>query len=1037
MSETETDRLADLRSYGVLDTPAEARFDGLTALAADLFETPMAVISLIDHDRQWFKSVLGIAPGQTPRQEAFCDHTIRLGAGEVMVVPDARADPRFRDNPQVVGPPYIRFYAGAVLHSPDGHGLGSLCVIDTRPRDDFGDRDRRRLSRLAALAMDELELSRVAHHAAARLDLLHMAEAMSGVGHWRLNAADHRVFWSTEVYRIHGVEPGAFDPNLGGALDFYHPEDRTVVTDALERALTQGRDFAFELRLTRADGALRRVRSRGVCQRDATGQVVAVTGVFQDVTEDADRIERAERSERRYRLLADHMGDVITRIRLDGSSSYISPAIVELLGWTGPDMRGRSALEFVHPDDRSRILGVFTDLAQGRDSLTVEHRALHRDGASVWVETRFRLVRDAEGQPREIVAVIRDIQARKAAEAALAESDGRYRLLAENANDMIARMKPGGEILLVTPGCRHVLGLEPEALIGRRTVNLMHPDDLPAVQAYFRSLEGLGPGGRLPPYQFRARHAQGHWVWLEGQPRLVFDPKAAVCIEVEDVVRDITARKRLEQDLEAAKTEAEVAAAAKSDFLSTMSHEIRTPLNGVLGFAEILAGTALDEEQGRYVQRIRTAGKGLSRLIDDILDVAKVEAGKMTLEARPFDLRRTVEEVVDLTRQAQAGRPLAFSASVEGGVVSAQTGDEQRLRQILLNLLGNAAKFTPEGRVDMRVAVREGKLVLTVSDTGVGIAPEALDRLFESFTQADPTVSRRFGGSGLGLSISRSLARLMGGDLVLDSREGEGTQVTLTLPDRPTTIGTGEASTGPALSERRRLRILAVDDVEANLELVSLFLSRSGHSVVALPSGEAALDRLGVDHAFDLVLMDIQMPGLDGLETTRRIRALQGPASDIPVVALSANVLPEQVAACRAAGMVDHIRKPVTAVALDQALARLTPSGSEGKTVTPADAPAPADPLAALRDRYRRTLEDLPAQLDVLAGAPPATRWVDTGRLAHKLAGTAGAFGFHAVSEAAFALEAACDAAVPGADADAVEQALGQLRGAVEAAIRS
>lgn len=1039
---TEAERLAALEAYGVLDTPPESRFDGLTALAADLFDAPMSVISLIDRDRQWFKSVLGIQPGQTPRAEAFCDHTIRLGPGEVMVVPDARLDPRFADNPSVVGPPFVRFYAGAVLHSPQGHGLGSLCVIDTEPRTEFDDRARRRLSRLAALVMDELELSRVAQDSAARLELLHMAEAMSGVGHWRLNVSDSRVFWSDEVYRIHGVDPAGFDPNLGGAIDFYHPDDRPIVAEAIDRALRDGQDFAFELRLTRADGAVRRVRSRGVCQRDAGGKVAVLTGVFQDITNDAARVERAERSERRYRLLADNMGDVITRLRLDGSSSYISPAILDLLGWTGPQMRGRSALDFVHPEDRGAIQAVFRALADGCDSRTVEHRAVHRNGHPVWVETRFRLVRGADGHPYEIVAVIRDIEARKAAEAALAESDGRYRLLAENANDMIARMKPGGEITLVTPGCRHVLGLDPDALTGRRTVDLMHPDDLTAVHDYFRSLEALGPGGRLPPYQFRARHAHGHWVWLEGQPRLVFDPTGTVCVEVEDVVRDITVRKQLERDLEAAKAEADVAAAAKSDFLSTMSHEIRTPLNGVLGFAEVLARTDLDEDQSRYVQRIRLAGKGLSRLIDDILDVAKVEAGKMTLEASPFDLPGLVEEVVDLTRQARANRSLVFGVTVSERVSPGQIGDDQRLRQILLNLLGNAVKFTQEGRIDVAVTAVDGQLVLTVADTGVGIAPEALEGLFETFAQADATVARRFGGSGLGLSISRSLARLMGGDLTLESALGEGTRVILTLPDRPTARPRAEAPSSVDLGRRRCLRILAVDDVEANLELVALFLGQAGHRVETCGSGPDALAILQTDSEFDLVLMDIQMPGMDGLETTRRMRDLGGRAADIPVIALSANVLPEQVAACRAAGMVDHIRKPVTADALSLGLTRWagpSPQTPVPAPVTPGTVTAPVpgtDPLAALRNRYRRTLEQLPDQLAELAATPLEVRWIDTGRLAHKLAGTAGSFGYHDVSDAGFALEAACDSAVPGLPCPEAEDALDRLRHALECATR-
>ena len=221
----------------------------------------------------------------------------------------------------------------------------------------------------------------------AQLDLLDMAESMSGVGRFRYTLADERIEWSDEVYRIHGVEPDKFDPNLGGAIAFYHHDDQPKVSQAISDAVENQKNFSFQLRLRRADGELRHVKSKGICEVDADGQTLAVVGVFQDVTDHVLQVEALQRGERRYRLLADNMADVVTRIRMDGSSQYISPAIEALIGWTPAEMQGQSADNFVHPADRQLIADAFNELATGVPQKTVEHRALHKAGHSVWVET--------------------------------------------------------------------------------------------------------------------------------------------------------------------------------------------------------------------------------------------------------------------------------------------------------------------------------------------------------------------------------------------------------------------------------------------------------------------------------------------------------------------------------------------------------------------------------------------------------------------------------------------------------------------------
>jgi signal transduction histidine kinase/DNA-binding NarL/FixJ family response regulator len=298
MDALEQARCAALHAYDVLDTSPDPTLDRITALAAELLDTPTAAISLIDAERQWFKARVGDLPSETPRAHAFCDHTIREPCGETLLVEDARLDARFCDNPLVTGPDGIRFYLGAPLIDRQGYALGSLCVIDSRPRIDVSPRDRRRLQVLAGLVVDELELRRAARQVLEAQRLLALAESLAGVGHWRLRRKDNRLTWSDEVYRIHGLDPARFTPELNACIGFYHPDDRATVADAVRVALETRSGFSFQLRLLRADGALRHVACRGVCELDADNEPVAVFGVFQDVTEQAALVEAADAASR-------------------------------------------------------------------------------------------------------------------------------------------------------------------------------------------------------------------------------------------------------------------------------------------------------------------------------------------------------------------------------------------------------------------------------------------------------------------------------------------------------------------------------------------------------------------------------------------------------------------------------------------------------------------------------------------------------------------------------------------------------------------
>lgn len=381
-------------------------------------------------------------------------------------------------------------------------------------------------------------------------------------------------------------------------------------------------------------------------------------------------------------------------------------------------------------------------------------------------------------------------------------------------------------------------------------------------------------------------------------------------------------------------------------------------------------------------------------------------------------------EIVDLVRAGGSEPSATMTHMAAADLAAAYLGDEVRIRQILFNLVGNAAKFSRGGHVETQVQVSGGNLVFVVKDDGPGIPKDQIEKIFEAFSQLDGSTTRKYGGTGLGLSISRSLARLMEGDLTLESAPGEGLTATLILPAKPAaTVQPVESPVAPAHHTDRALRVMVVDDFEINRELLELGLQRAGHSVSSHGSARSALAALEDGELFDAILMDVQMPEMDGLEATQAIRRLPGAAAEIPVIGLTANILPEQVAECLASGMNEHLGKPVDIDQLIALLRRLPARAPEAPSATP-DASPPADPvMERLKSRYVDHLRALPGQLgDALRQDELAVAGKAVAALAHSTAGSAGVFGFPAVSEAAFSLEASAHRAAAG-DLERVELA--------------
>jgi PAS domain S-box-containing protein len=507
-----------------------------------------------------------------------------------------------------------------------------------------------------------------------------------------------------------------------------------------------------------------------------------------------------------------------------------------------------------------------------------------------------------------------DVTELEQAQAASRHSEARYRFLAENAPDMISRTSLTGEPLYVSPGSVRLFGYTPEEMAHQNAQEMVHPDDFERVMAAIFGQIEARKSRMDEPLCYRAKRKDGRWIWIETNPTLVFDDNGEP-IEFIDVIRDVTQAKTFEAELEEARRKAEAAAAAKAAFLANMSHELRTPLTSIIGFSRLLGDREeLADESRRYARRIFDASEALLTIINDVLDFSKLEAGQTQLEIQPLSVSHLVEETTGIVAIQAAAKGVALRAELDPRTPELIGGDVARLRQVLLNFLSNAVKFTARGAITVKTQwrgrKRSGRLRISVIDTGSGIAPENVGRLFERFSQAEVSINRTHGGTGLGLAISKGIIELMGGEVGVDTVLGEGSTFWIEVPAKAAVAKASKAADAATSADCPPLRILMVDDTAVNRELVKLMLEPLGCQIEEAAGGADGV-QAAMTRSFDLILMDVRMPGVDGLEATKLIRAVSALNRRTPILALTADVQPENAAACRSAGMDDMIAKPI------------------------------------------------------------------------------------------------------------------------------
>ena len=970
----EAQRLVALRHYAVLDTLPEASFDDLAELASHICQTPIAVISLIDENRQWFKARVGLDMTETTREMAFCAHAI-LQPTEVLEVSDACTDPRFSSNPLVTGDPRLRFYAGAPLVTPDGYALGTICALDHQPRT-LDDQQRKALRALSRQVVAQLELRRYASVLAreaeerkriefqlrqqldelatrkveadrailkvqqSRRALLSVVEdqkrtavslreteeryrlALSGANDavWDWDVVNHRIFFSPRWKEIRGltdVEVSDREEEWSGGI---HPEDSPRVFAAVEAHFAGTTElFAEEYRVRHKDGSWIWILDRGQARRDAAGKVVRMTGSETDIT--ARKV--AEQSLKLFRTLIDQASDAIEVVDPEtGRFLDMNVRGCQELGYTREEV---TALTTDEVDPTGGLEGFPRFVARLRESGLINTETQHRrkDGTMFPVEIASRIVR----LEREyIVTMARDITARKAAEAALRESEARYQRVMLGTSEGLWEWKIETGKQYCSPRWMEMLGYDPTETVQdyESFLALIHPDDVAPVMA---TTEEAIREHRPYRAEMRLRRKDGSYLWVLSRAIVDYGPDAKP-MTMTGSIADLTATREIEQQLrQSQKLE------AIGTLAGGIAHDFNNILSGIYGYTSLARWAANGNQQLLdYLGEIDQAGRRAAELVQQILTFSRNRGDDDHMELIPLD--RIVHEAVRLLRAASPAT-VAFQVHAAPLLPTVKANPSQ-LHQVVMNLGTNAIhamRNRPDAQLSLRLEtftsdealvqqfpnLTVGPYVrLTIRDNGHGMDVATQARVFEPFF----TTKGPGEGTGLGLSVVHGIIRNHHGAIRLTSDVGRGTAFEIFLP--ASAIAHVEPSPEAAEVPRGRgERILLVDDEPAIVIAGEMVLTQLGYQAVGETSVLAALDRLEREpHAFDLVLSDQTMPAMSGLTLAGRIRSLR---PNLPVVIASGHSDELTASNIKAAGVREVLSKPYSLEQLAAAVRRQLP----------------------------------------------------------------------------------------------------------------
>lgn len=854
-------RVAALRELDILDTPGDAGFDNLTRLAAGVFDVPIALVSLVDENRQWFKSSYGLCVAETARDLSFCTHVVQ--SGQILIIPDALEDPRFAHNPLVTGEPGIRFYAGAPIHSVSGFVLGTLCLLDTQPRQ----LSARQADYLADMARQADQLIQMHHQNRALEGEIARSNAVraryeaiikgAAAGIVRINGKGRmlevnrflcQMLGYTESELIgHNVKmlmPEEWSHNHDDYLAAYQKTgEARIIGTGREVAALHKHGELIPVHLAVSEVALE------ACTKDhAARQFIGILSDLRAIREARER----ERQERHLLELL-HQGLTDYHALVSGNTlwKFLKRALRDLTG-SEYAMIG----EVIDGDEPTLKIHAVTEIHQDEAALQYMHKLIEGD------------------------------------------------LKLGNANSLLGRVFARGETIIDN---------DFQAGLKAQHDSVAHPiSRLLAVPITDR--------GKIIGMYALANAPQSYG------PQIVewLKPFTSTCALLINLHRQMNEQQHLLVTVQASKEQAERASQAKTDFLSSMSHELRTPLNAILGFAQLLQNSRqpLPERQQRQVEQIVRSGRHLLSLINEVLDLARIESGHMSLSIEPIHMQEVIRDALDLIRPLAAQNDISLDVADDTTCHARIQGDYTRVKQVLINLLSNAIKYNRQGgSVSLRCEPSEAGYRISVRDTGIGIPADRVNELFQPFNRLGAELGG-IEGTGVGLALTHKLVSLMNGTIGVHSDIGQGSEFWFELPRAPDMAiadnpAASNASVLSAGSIPTRYRVLYIEDNPANQRLLQeLFDETSGIELICAHTAELGIE-LACSDPPDLILLDTDLPGINGF-TAQKLLHHNPLTTAIPVVGFSADASSEDLRNAQALGFTDYITKPFDLTALSQ-----------------------------------------------------------------------------------------------------------------------
>lgn len=752
------------------------------------------------------------------------------------------------------------------------------------------------------------------------------------------------------MFALYNCDPITVAPSYDIFLSAVHFDHRERVDQLLADAVAGKCEYNTEFPIETSSGEMRYIRAIGTVMHDASGNPTRMIGTNWDISNE-QRLHMVERERKRFRAAVQAVEGVLWTNDAEGRMVGEQPAWAALTGQQFSEYQGYGWADAVHPDDAQPTVDAWNEAVADTRTFVFEHRVKRHDGAWRLFSIRAIPLKDPEsGTLLEWVGVHTDITDQRDAETKLQDANtllteiaDDFRTLAEGISELCWMARPDGNIHWYNHRWYEYTGTIAADMEGWGWQSVHDPRVLPEIierwtasiasgQKFEMTFPLRGADGVFRPFLTRVVPSYDDHGRVTRWFGINIDVTEAQAMneELEERVEARTIELHgMAEELNAARQVAEEANQAKTRFLAGMSHEIRTPLNGILGYAQLLRlEGGLSATQRERVDAMLGAGRHLLDLITSVLDISEIEAGNLSLQVEEVDLSRLSGECLDVVASIAEEKSLSLDISIEKGVPRKFFTDPTRLRQILLNFLGNAVKFTSDGGVELRLLsppVGNG-IRVEIADTGPGIAPALQKRLFQEFERLRSADNEKIEGSGLGLAFSARLVALMGGTIGFQERPSGGSVFWVELPSATASTSllqeVDNAVAAVPVARANQLRVLVVDDVDINREIAQAFLVSQGYEVTCAEGGAEAVAAATNDDEYDIILMDVSMPEIDGLEATRRIRSLPGRRGSKPIVGLTAHVFAEKIAECFEAGMDDHLPKPFTHEALAQVVSR-------------------------------------------------------------------------------------------------------------------